>query len=290
MILPVPVTLNRFFAALRVLIFGISFHSCVLRWTQQHHHVAAVEERLGLDHPDLLDVLGEAQKEVTAALRMGGLPPTEHDRHLDLRALVQKPLDVPLLGVVVMDSDLRAKLDLLHVDLALVLASLLRLLLLLVLVLPVVHDLRYRRIGHRRDLDEIEVLPVGVLAGLVRRLDSELSPVVVDQTDTGHPSGVVDPRRVPVCGTGWLVRLTPRTAHAARLISASPSPTTLTTCILSCWALRSRFPLVSFAASTTHRKRLSASCAAITRAPAVCASPTGRTRICTGAIQKGNAP
>src|SRR5205823_12308385 len=75
-IFPVPVTLNRFFAALRVLIFGISFHSCVLRWTQQHHHVPAVEERLGLDDPDLLDVLGEAQKKVTAALRMGGLPPS----------------------------------------------------------------------------------------------------------------------------------------------------------------------------------------------------------------------
>src|ERR1700726_563427 len=103
MILAVPVTLKRFFAALRVLIFGLSFHSCSFRWTQQHHHVPAVEERLGLDRPDLLDVLGEAQKKVTAALRMGGLPPSEHDRHLDLRALVQEPLYVPLLGVVVMD-------------------------------------------------------------------------------------------------------------------------------------------------------------------------------------------
>src|SRR5258706_9518295 len=98
---------------------------------------------------------------------MGRLSPPEHDRHLDLRALVQEPLYVPLLGVVVMDSDLRAELDLLDMDLALVLPSLLRLLLLLVLVLPVVHDLRDRRVGLRRGLAKIEVLCGGGLPGLV---------------------------------------------------------------------------------------------------------------------------
>src|SRR5258706_16464645 len=98
---------------------------------------------------------------------MGRLSPPEHDRHLDLRALVQKPLYVPLLGVVVMDSDLRTELDLLDMDLALVLPSLLRLLLLLVLVLPVVHDLRDRRVRLRRNPHEIEGLCVGVLAGLL---------------------------------------------------------------------------------------------------------------------------
>src|SRR5262249_40579146 len=56
-------------------------------------------------------------------------------------ALVQESLDVALLGVVVVNADLRPELDLLHLDLALVLAGLLRLLLLLVPVLAVVHDL-----------------------------------------------------------------------------------------------------------------------------------------------------
>src|SRR6266705_6191975 len=141
-ILPVPVTLKRFFAALRVFTFGISFHPCVFRRAQQHHHVASIEERLGFDDPDLLDVVGEAQKELTTALRMALFAPPKHDRDLDLRALVQEPLYMTLLGVVIVDADLRAELDLLHVDLALVLPSLLALLLLLVLVLAVVHDLR----------------------------------------------------------------------------------------------------------------------------------------------------
>src|SRR5262249_55509456 len=59
-ILPLPVTLNRFRAELRVFVFGISFHSCVLRRAEQHHHVASVLDGLGFDLPDLLDVVGEA--------------------------------------------------------------------------------------------------------------------------------------------------------------------------------------------------------------------------------------
>jgi hypothetical protein len=137
----------------------------------------------------------------SATFRVGRLATAEHDRHLYLGALVQEALDVSLLGVVVMDADLRAELDLLDVDLALVLPSLLRLLFLGVLELAVVHDLRDRRIGLGCDLDEVEVLAVRVLAGLVRRLDPELRAVVVDQADTGHADVVVDPRRVPVDGT-----------------------------------------------------------------------------------------
>ena len=144
--------------------------------------------------PDLLDVLGEAQQQVAAPLRMGRLATPEHDRDLHLRALVQEPLDVTLLGLVVVHADLRPELDLLDVDLALVLPSLLRLLLLLVPVLAVVHDLRDRRVGLRRHLDEVEILGVGVLAGLVRGLDPELRSVVVDQPDVRDADRIVDPR------------------------------------------------------------------------------------------------
>src|SRR5262249_14323779 len=118
----------------------------------------------------------------------------EHDRDLDLRALVEEPRDVAFLGLVVVCPDLGPELDLLDVDLRLVLAGELRLLLLLVPVLPVVHDPGDRWVCLGRDLDEIEVLPVGVLTGLVRRLDAELRSVLVDQPDPGHANRVVDAR------------------------------------------------------------------------------------------------
>src|SRR3954451_24345218 len=137
---------------------------------------------------------------------MRRLATPEHDRDLYLGALVQEALDVSLLGVVVMDADLRAELDLLDVDLALVLPSLLRLLFLLVLVLAVVHDLRDRRVGLRGNLDEIEILGVGVLPGFVSGLDSELSSIVVNQADIRHADVLVDARRVPVDGPLGLER------------------------------------------------------------------------------------
>src|SRR5271154_5649527 len=68
--LPVEVTLNFFLAPEFLFIFGIFLHSRVLRRCHHHRHVAAFEERLGLDQADLLDVLGEPHQQVTAAIRM----------------------------------------------------------------------------------------------------------------------------------------------------------------------------------------------------------------------------
>src|SRR5438045_2031322 len=95
---PPPVTLNFFFAPECVFCFGIvSFCSCVLRRSEHHGHVPALEERRRLDLPDLLDVLVETHQEVAPALRMLALAAPEHDRHLDLRALVQEARDMALL-------------------------------------------------------------------------------------------------------------------------------------------------------------------------------------------------
>ncbi len=121
------------------------------------------------------------------------LPPPEHDRDLDLRALVEEANDVALLRLVVVDRDLRPELDLLDVDLGLVLPRELRLLLLLVAVLAVVHDLGDRRIRLGGDLDEVESLRLGVCEGVFRRLDAELRAVVVDQADAWHADVLVDP-------------------------------------------------------------------------------------------------
>ena len=98
----------------------------------------------------------------------------------------------PFFVVVVVNPDLRSELDLLDLDLRLVLPRELRLLLLLVAVLPVVHDPGHRRIRLGRDLDEIEVLRVRVLASLVRLLDPELLPLLVDEPDTRDADRVVD--------------------------------------------------------------------------------------------------
>src|SRR6267378_4353869 len=189
---PVPVTLNLFFAPECVFCFGISFDSCVLRWAEHHCHVPPFEERLRLDQADLLDVVGEAHQQVASAIRMLALAAPEHDRDLDLRALVEEPRNVAFLGLVIVDPDLGPELDLLDVDLCLVLAGELRFLLELVPVLPVVHHPGNRRVCLGRDFDQIEVPLVRVLAGLVRRLDSELLSVLADQPDLRDADRIVD--------------------------------------------------------------------------------------------------
>src|SRR3954453_14949902 len=133
--LPVELSLNRFFAPLCVFIFGIVFcNSCVLRWPQHHHHVPPVLQRRRLDLADLLNVLRQVHHQGSTALRVVLLAPAEHDRGLDLRALVEEAHDVAFLRVVVVNPDLGPELDLLDVDLDLVLPRDLRLLFLLVAV------------------------------------------------------------------------------------------------------------------------------------------------------------
>jgi hypothetical protein len=75
-----------------------------------------------------------------------------------------------------------------------VLARELGLLLLLVAVLPVIHDPGNRRIRLRCHLDEIEVLRERIVDGVLRRLDPDLRAVLVDQSHLRGADPFVDPR------------------------------------------------------------------------------------------------
>ena len=135
--------------------------------------------------------------------RMGGLPPAEHDRDLDLRALVEEANDVALLGLVVLNGDLRSELDLLDVDLGLVLSQLAWPSAPPEPVLAVVHDPGDWRLRLRRHLDEVEVLAVGIVEGFAGGFDPDLGAVIIDQPNLWDANPFVDPR----LGFGrWLLR------------------------------------------------------------------------------------
>src|SRR5262249_33010517 len=191
-IFPAALTLNRFFTPLWVFVLGISLDSRVLRRRKHHHHVPPVEHRLRFDLSDLLDILRQPHEQVPPALRMTRLSAPEHDRDLDLGALVEEARDMAFLRVVVVNPDLRPELDLLDVYLRLVLARELRLLPLPVAVLPPFHDLGDRRIRLRGHLAQVEVLRVRVLERLARGLDAELLAVLPDQPHLRRPDRVVD--------------------------------------------------------------------------------------------------
>ena len=97
-----------------------------------------------------------------------------------------------LLGLVIVDADLRAELDLFDHDDVLMLARQLRLLLLLVLVLRVVHDATHGRARVGGDLDEVEVLVPGKLERVVAVLDPDLLTICANQAHLRYTNGLVD--------------------------------------------------------------------------------------------------
>ena len=115
----------------------------------------------------------------------------EEDGGLHLVAFFQEALDVLLLELVVVFVHLRTELDFLDLDDLLVLSSLARALLLLVLVLPEVHDPADGWDRSGGDLDEIEPFLLGDRERLRRRHDAELLARIVDDPDFPHADAFV---------------------------------------------------------------------------------------------------
>jgi len=89
-----------------------------------HDHVPAILLGLRLDETKFLHVSSEPLQQLVAEFGPRLLATAEHDRHLDLVACLEEPLDVTLLGPVVVRVDLRPDLDFLDDRLSLVLTGL----------------------------------------------------------------------------------------------------------------------------------------------------------------------
>ena len=129
------------------------------------------------------------------------LSATEHDRDLDLVTLTEELGDLAGLGVEVATADLRAVLHLLDHDVGRLLAGLLGPLLLLVLELGEVHDPAHRWTRIRRDLDQVELHRASDVQRLGKRLDAQLRPLGVDQSNLSCTDPVVDPCLVSRCSS-----------------------------------------------------------------------------------------
>ena len=101
-----------------------------------------------------------------------------------------------LLELIVVLVDLRPELDLFDVDDLLVLLRLARPLLLLVLILPEIHDPADGRHGGGGDLHQVQPLLLGDDEGLRRRHDAELLPVIVDDPNFPDADAFVDANTV----------------------------------------------------------------------------------------------
>ena len=102
-----------------------------------------------------------------------------------------------LVLLVFVSPDLRAQPYLLERDVHLVATALSQLALLLVAPLAVIHHATHRRIGGRRDLDDVEAALVGIGARVVRGHHAQLASVLGDEPHGPFADLFVDPGRDP---------------------------------------------------------------------------------------------
>ena len=154
---------------------------------QNHDHLAAFELRFRLDLGDLGRLVANPLEKLHAEMLVRHFAATEAERQLDLVALFEEALDGLHLDLVIVVIDGGAHLDLFDLDDLLVLASLVGLLLGLIFEAAEIKDLADRRLGIRRDLDEVEACFLGSSQRILNRGDANILAVFTDQlnfTDT----------------------------------------------------------------------------------------------------------
>src|SRR5215472_6193919 len=115
----------------------------------------------------------------------------EENRCLNLIALAQKTQHVVLLGLIVVIVHVDAELHFLDRDRLLVLFGLALFLLLLIEVLPIIHDAANRRLRCGGNLYQVEVTFAGHLERFIRRQDTDLLAFVVDHADFARPNTLI---------------------------------------------------------------------------------------------------
>src|SRR5690606_6830908 len=159
--------------------------------SDDHHHVATVDGRGGLDSAELGDVLREPLQQAHALLGAGLLAPAEQDHRLDLVTRGEEALGALALRLVVVLVDLQAEPHLLEDGVRLVAPRFLELLGLFVLELAVVHDLDHGGLGVGRHLDQIQIGLLRETQSVLDADDTDLFSTRAHEADLGDADAVV---------------------------------------------------------------------------------------------------
>src|SRR5437667_2929806 len=230
LMLPLPRTRKRFFAPLLVFILGMMLllslfaaHSGALRRRgflrflrrrltglglvrvmrlyyhflrgQQHHHLPALQPRKLFDDGMRLEVAADALQQTDAEFLMRHLAAAETQRDLGLVAFAQEPDQVPELDLVIALVGTGAEFHFLDLDLLELQLRFVRSLRLAVLELAEIHDPADRRLGERRDFDQIEFCRLCPCHRIRDRHDADLLTVFAYQANLGDGDLPIDSLR-----------------------------------------------------------------------------------------------
>lgn len=161
---------------------------------KDHGHAVAIHLRSDLDLGDIGEVRDHPIEVLARDIGVAPLAAAEENGHKDLVVLLEDLARLLELGQEVMVAGLRAKAQLLCLDLNLLLAVLFFFALLLVLEAAKVHDATDRRPRFGSHFDEIKTLLFSQANGLLNSKDSELRTIGVDDTHLWDADAIVNPR------------------------------------------------------------------------------------------------
>ena len=195
MIFPVPVTLKRLAAPLCVFNFWFMLFLESLSFLRSEDGDQIRSFHFGSRFHDshFGQFFNQAIDNGSTDALMNDFASSEEYRRLDFVSLGQEADDVILLEDVIVFVRIRTKLHFLDRDVFLMLLGFVKLLVHLVEVLSVIHDPAHRRNCRGRYLYQVQAPLFGDLYGRLRRHDSELLVLVVDDTHFARPDSLVHP-------------------------------------------------------------------------------------------------
>ncbi len=142
---------------------------------------------------EVFGCINHTRENLVPEFRMRQFTAAEHDRDLDLIALVQELPDVVGLGLKVVDIDFRPVLHFLDRNHVLMLLGFLGALALLILILAIIHDPAHGRRRIRRHFHQIETTILCFDQRVLGPHYPELIALLVNDADLARPDPFVDP-------------------------------------------------------------------------------------------------
>src|SRR6202048_4146901 len=161
-------------------------------WSKDRKHLVALHSGPHLNFADVRQIFLELFQDAGAPFAVRHLATAEPDGCLDLVACLQ-PLTRMLHAIaIIVLVRAGAEFNFLYGDDHLFLFSLVRLFLGQVLVLAIINNLANRRLGVRRDLDQIHASRARGANGVTRVHDAKLFTVFGNDAHLGHANAFVD--------------------------------------------------------------------------------------------------
>ena len=161
---------------------------------EHHDHLVTLYFGVGLHFGDFVEILTDFVEQILPQLRVSHLAASKSERHFNLVAIGEKSLHIAHFDLIIVDVDVGAHLDFLDAERFLLFARLIGFFADAVFIFAIIEQFAHRRLGIRRDLDEIETGGFGEGEGFVNGDEAPIFAAIVNEPDALGGDGIIDAR------------------------------------------------------------------------------------------------